>query len=256
MSKLQRKAVVGGAFGRPAPTAGAPEPHDDQAPADGGQVTAAEPGPGDEGRPALRAVPRPTAATPDRDPGDSEHPSAATTTSTPADPASAPPARKVATQGAPRHVGPGSTRRRTGWARDAVSASTLSARRRSAADQWASTPVRYSLAVMNHYVSAALRQAPTDVETAVRWAEAYQEFLGLRSPATQGTKMPLEAGVAAAMQRLQAQLRVRARYGLLGHIQTWAVILLLADLDASDAGETDSSAALARLLDRLDPPSA
>jgi hypothetical protein len=53
------------------------------------------------------------------------------------------------------------------------------------------------------------------------------------------------------MPRLQAQLRRDYRYGLIGHVQTWAIIELLADLDATDAGESDAKAARQRVLDRL-----
>jgi hypothetical protein len=162
-------------------------------------------------------------------------------------------------------------KRSVGWARREVDRSTLSARQR-VRGAWSAAPVRFSAAVqalltarlvddqertedyrlsLNHLVSAALRQIPTDPKEAALWAQRYQDFLGTRSPATVGTKMSLETPVAEAMPRLQAQLRRDYRYGLIGHVQTWAIIELLADLDATDAGEPDTKAARRRVLERL-----
>lgn len=158
------------------------------------------------------------------------------------------------------------------WAREAVETSTLSARRRRRGQEWVSTPVRYALPVKdllterlvfdqratrdyrlasNHYISAALRQIPTDVETALQWAERYQDLIGLRSPDTLGTKMPLEAEVSTAMQTLQGELRLHAGYGLLGQVQTWAIIRLLAALDAHYLRKHPDEA-METLLRRLD----
>ena len=161
------------------------------------------------------------------------------------------------------------------WAREAVSASTLSARLRR--DPWPRASVRIPLAVQkliiermvldrrttgdrklaqNHYINAALSQIPPKLGDAVAWARAWQDFIGTsRSPQTAGRTMLLQQQVADAMEQLHDGLLVVVGTGMLGHTQAWAMIRLLAALDAADAGEPTEEAALERVLSRLGRPS-
>jgi hypothetical protein len=160
---------------------------------------------------------------------------------------------------------------RVGWAWPAIQESTLSARAR-VRGAWPSTPVRIAVPVKdlltqrlvddqdrtgdyrlatNHYISAALRQLPTDVGVALDWSREYQDYLGLRQPEMVGTKMQLETPVGLAARKLRGQLRLH-RHGHLSNVETWAVVRLLIDLAAADAGESETDEARLRVLQQLD----
>jgi hypothetical protein len=165
------------------------------------------------------------------------------------------------------------------WARKAVNGSTLAARQRR--QPWPRTSVRVPNVLrdllrervvadrrlfgdpklaLNHYVDAALGEVPGTPADAVAWAYQWEDFVGAsRSPETGGGSMPLSQKVADDMDELKNVLEVEVGPGHLGHTQAWAVVRLLAALDALDAGATgrrrSEQDAVKAVLDRLGKPS-
>ncbi|MEV0650062.1 hypothetical protein AB0I28_32870 [Phytomonospora sp. NPDC050363] len=90
---------------------------------------------------------------------------------------------------------------------------------------------------LNHYVNAALLDLPETVNEAVEWAYAYQDVRGMALPASAPTSMNLEKPVVDHLARLKPQLRLVAGHGLLGQIQNYAALRLLAALEAEVAGD-------------------
>jgi hypothetical protein len=143
------------------------------------------------------------------------------------------------------------------WAREAVERSYRLARRRPR--DWGPVPVRlatqakarlearrardHELLGINfaetHYVNAALENIPDDLDEAVRWVEQYLDTLDLKTPQSVGTTGRVLKTTAAKMERISRDIRSHAGYGLVGSLQTAAVIRLLDALDKTDEGAID-----------------
>jgi hypothetical protein len=153
----------------------------------------------------------------------------------------------------PRRTRPARRRLTPEAARKEVEASFLSAKRDPKA--WEPAPIRlrddlkarldvrlatdqettgnYRLALA-HYLNAALRLVPDDVDRVVEMAEEHLDSLGTTPLRTTGSGTRLHRDVAARMRKLPAQLRRVSRHGLLVHVQCAAVEQLLDALDAGD----------------------
>ncbi|WP_327591288.1 hypothetical protein OHA25_60150 (plasmid) [Nonomuraea sp. NBC_00507] len=103
---------------------------------------------------------------------------------------------------------------------------------RVASDRVTSPDERGKIALA-HFVSAALRQAPTDPNLALEWADDFRATHRGRSPKLRGTGTRVHRDVVAAMNRMEALLRVR-RYGMFGLFTAAAITRFLDALDGED----------------------
>ncbi|MFE3105231.1 hypothetical protein [Nocardia tengchongensis] len=86
-----------------------------------------------------------------------------------------------------------------------------------------------------HYIEAALSAVPSDAADAISWVEKYLSTLGLKTPDSRGTTGRLRTRTADAFKTVSTALRLAGGYGLIGHLQTAAVVRMLDSLDRLDA---------------------